>query len=137
MGEVLIFRICQNADIAKLSRSIPDHSTYPPFPMHCRSDTAFMRRKTMQRGCVGGSATCNLRKVQASGRRLTRVTREYGPLFRAIKQFPRTHGIMFLLFSIGPDIEAGVEKRKCARHENRIEREGGGGEGEEKENARV
>ena len=24
-----------------------------------------------------------------------------GPLFRAIKQFPCTHGIMFLLFSIG------------------------------------
>jgi len=126
MGEVLIFRICQNADIAKLSRSIRDHSTYPPFPMHCCSNTAFMRRKAMQRGCVGGSATCNLRKVQAPGRRLTRVIHEYGPLFRAIKQFPRTHGIMFLLFSIGPDIEAGIEKRKCENGtERKREREGG------------
>lgn len=27
-----------------------------------------------------------------------------GPLFRAIKQFPCTHGIMFLLFSIGQNV---------------------------------
>ncbi|EZA57366.1 hypothetical protein X777_02617 [Ooceraea biroi] len=39
-------------------------------------------------------ATCNLRKVQVSGKRLMRATREYEPLFHAIKQFPRTHGIM-------------------------------------------
>ncbi|KYN30086.1 hypothetical protein ALC57_00418 [Trachymyrmex cornetzi] len=82
--------------------------------MHCHStvlswNSAFMRR-TMQRGCVGGLAMCNLRKVQVSGKRLMRATCEYGPLFRAIKQFLRTHGIMFLLFSIGPDIEQGERK---------------------------
>jgi len=34
MAEVLIFRICQNADVARtaeLSHSIRDHSMYPPF----------------------------------------------------------------------------------------------------------
>lgn len=62
-----------------------------------------------------------------------RATREYGPLFRAIKQFPRTHGIMFLLFSIGPDIERGER-----RSEPRWDREGkkkGTGENVNRENS--
>ncbi|KYM78176.1 hypothetical protein ALC53_11371 [Atta colombica] len=80
---------------AELSHSIRDHSMYPPF--QCIA-------------IVQSYAMCNLRKVQVLGKRLMRATCEYGPLFRAIKQFLRTHGIMFLLFSIGPDIEQGERK---------------------------
>ncbi|KYN43730.1 hypothetical protein ALC56_01992 [Trachymyrmex septentrionalis] len=111
MAEVLIFRICQNGDVARtveLSHSICDHSTYPPFQciaivqFYLGTAHSYHRRRTMQRGCVGGSA---LRKVQVSGKRLMRAT-------RAIKQFLRTHRIMFLLFSIGPDIEQGERKMR-------------------------
>jgi len=52
-----------------------------------------------------------------------KATCEYGPLFRAIKQFLRTHGIMFLLFSIGPDIEQG-ERKMWERATKSQDREG-------------
>lgn len=72
MVEVLIFRICQNADVARateLSHSIRDHSTYPPFRciaivqsyleqrIHATDDAKRMR------GRFGGLAMCNLRNA--------------------------------------------------------------------------
>ncbi|KYQ54718.1 hypothetical protein ALC60_06320 [Trachymyrmex zeteki] len=101
----------------ELSHSIRDHSTYPPF--RC---IAIVQSYMMQRGCVGGSAVwpCAISEMQVSGKRLMRATCEYGPLFRAIKQFLRTHGIMFLLFSIGPDIEQG--RRKMRKRERRSDK---------------
>lgn len=128
MAEVLIFRICQNADVARaaeLSRSIRDHSAYPSFRCIASIVQSYLEQRIhatndakRTRGRFGGPATCNLRKVQVSGKRLMRATCEYGPLFRAIKQFPRTHGIMFLLFSIGSDIER--EERKMRKRATKM-----------------
>jgi len=95
----------------------------PSFPMHCHSIIYSYLEQHIHttddakrmRGRFGGPATCNLRKVQVSGKRLMRATREYGPLFRAIKQFSRTHGIMFLLFSISPDIERRGRKIRATK----------------------
>ncbi|EFN62217.1 hypothetical protein EAG_10619 [Camponotus floridanus] len=116
-----IFRLTI-ADIAKLSRSIRDHSTYPPFPMHCCSDTAFMRRKAMQRGCVGGSATCNLRKVQAPGRRLTRLSKESLTNDRHFRQIiTNVSDAPELALDVKPEAKTG-EKTKRIRARRRDKR---------------
>jgi len=83
----------------------------------------------MQRGCVGGSVRPRAisEKCKYRGKRLMRATRECGPLFRAIKQFPRTHGIMSPLFSIRLDIEQEGERTRVNagwEKERQIEREG-------------
>jgi len=141
-----------SADVAKLSRSKRDHSaallTHSAWPPWLANGAAFIRRKAMQRGCVGGSVRPRAisEKCKYRGKRLMRATREYGPLFRAIKQFPRTHGIMSPLFSIRLDIEqegermrvnAGWEKEEKIEKVREGEREqrGGGQEGGEAGNA--
>lgn len=129
-----IWRVAVTSDIYSC-----DYSTYPPF-----FDTvALCSGRAVQRETrVGvGSTTGPLRSghVQSPKKckyrareRLTRVPTTWirGPLFRAIKQFLRTRGIMFLLFSIGPDIEreVGGENARFRPHEN------GNGKGEKKGN---